>query len=85
MTTLLDHKATLAYLAYLGFNGDTTTALKVTRPRKADRRRGKVQRNVFLCYVFGATGSGKVGKLRNFSLRHGLTFSTDCAVTKPRK
>ncbi|KND04037.1 small GTP-binding protein domain [Spizellomyces punctatus DAOM BR117] len=65
MTTLLDHKTTLAYLAYLGYNGDTTTALKVTRPRKADRRRGKVQRNVFLCYVFGATGSGKTALLRS--------------------
>ncbi|KAI9003165.1 P-loop containing nucleoside triphosphate hydrolase protein [Gaertneriomyces semiglobifer] len=65
MTTLLDHTTTLAYLAYLGFNGDSTTALKVTRPRKADRRRGKVQRNVFLCYVFGATGSGKTALLRS--------------------
>ena len=61
MTTLLDYRTTLAYLAYLGYNGDTTTALKVTKPRKADRKKGKVQRNVFLCYVFGATGSGKVG------------------------
>ncbi|RKO82802.1 EF hand associated-domain-containing protein, partial [Blyttiomyces helicus] len=59
MTTLLDYRTTLAYLAYLGYNGDTRTALKTTRPRKVDRKRGKVQRNVFLCYVFGATGSGK--------------------------
>lgn len=59
MTTLLDHKTTLGYLAYLGYNGDTTTALKVTKPRKADRKRGKIQRSVFSCFVFGATGSGK--------------------------
>ncbi|KAI8825154.1 EF hand associated-domain-containing protein [Fimicolochytrium jonesii] len=65
MTTLLDYKTTLAYLAYLGYNGDTTTALKVTKPRKADRRRGRVQRNVFLCYVFGATGAGKTSLLRS--------------------
>lgn len=62
MTTLLDYKITLAYLTYLGYPGDTTKALKITRPRKADRKKGKVQRNVFLCYVFGAVGSGKVKK-----------------------
>ena len=60
MTTLLDFKTTLAYLAYLGYEGDTTTALKITKPRKSDLRRGKLQRTVFLGYVFGATGSGKV-------------------------
>ncbi|KAJ3296229.1 ERMES complex Ca(2+)-binding regulatory GTPase gem1 [Borealophlyctis nickersoniae] len=66
MTTLLDYKTTLAYLAYLGYNGDTTTALKITKPRKVDRKRSKVQRNVFLCYVFGATGSGKTALLKSF-------------------
>jgi hypothetical protein len=59
---MLDYQLTLRYLAYLGFEGDTTTAIKVTRPRKIDRRKGKVQRNVFLCYVFGAPKSGKVSK-----------------------
>nr|KAJ3419958.1 ERMES complex Ca(2+)-binding regulatory GTPase gem1 [Polyrhizophydium stewartii] len=68
MTTLLDYKVTLSYLAYLGFpNSDTTTALKVTRPRKFDRKRGKIQRDVFLCYVFGATGSGKTTLMRGFA------------------
>lgn len=64
MTTMLDYQLTLRYLAYLGFEGDTTTAIKVTRPRKIDRRKGKVQRNVFLCYVFGAPKSGKVSKYK---------------------
>lgn len=67
MTTLLDCKTTLAYLAYLGFPGDTRTdALIVTRPRKVDRRRGRVTRNVLLCYVCGAAGSGKTSMLRAF-------------------
>ncbi|KAJ3123999.1 ERMES complex Ca(2+)-binding regulatory GTPase gem1 [Physocladia obscura] len=66
MTTLLDYKTTLAYLAYLGYNGDTTTALKITKPRKTDRKRGKIQRAVFSCYVFGATGSGKTSLLKAF-------------------
>lgn len=61
MTTLLNHKTTLSYLAYLGFfDNDTTKALKLTRRRKTDRKSGKLQRDVFLSYVFGAAGSGKV-------------------------
>jgi Ras family protein T1 len=44
----------------------TPTALHVTRPRKQDRRQRKVTRSVFLCYVVGATGSGKTSLLRSF-------------------
>ncbi|KAI6147311.1 EF hand associated-domain-containing protein [Pisolithus tinctorius] len=68
MTTLLDHKVTLAYLAYLGYLDEPrTSALHTTRPRKLDRRKGKVTRNVFLCYVCGAAGSGKSSLLRSFA------------------
>lgn len=68
MTTLLDHKTTLAYLAYLGFPDEQrTSALHTTRPRKVDRRKGKVTRNVFLCYVCGAAGSGKTSLLCAFA------------------
>ncbi|KAG8745965.1 ERMES complex Ca(2+)-binding regulatory GTPase gem1 [Ceratobasidium sp. 414] len=67
MTTLLDHKKTLAYLAYLGYNtGPATSALKITKPRRAERRKGRVTRNVFLCYVVGAAGSGKSSILNCF-------------------
>lgn len=73
MTTLLDHKTTLAYLAYLGYPDEPRTgALQVTRRRKTDRRKGKVTRNVFLCYVCGAAGSGKTSLLRAFA---GKPFS----------
>lgn len=68
MVTLLDHKITFAYLAYLGYPDEPRTdALLVTRPRKHDRRRGKSTRNVFLCYVCGAAGSGKTSLLRSFA------------------
>ncbi|KAI0052701.1 mitochondrial Rho GTPase [Auriscalpium vulgare] len=68
MTTLLDHKTTVAYLAYLGYPGEPrTNALHVTRGRKQDRRKGKSTRNVFLCYVCGAAGSGKTSLLRAFA------------------
>lgn len=68
MTTLLDHRTTLAYLAYLGYPDEPrASALQVTRARKIDRRKGKVTRNVFLCYVCGAAGSGKTSLLRAFA------------------
>ncbi|KAI9510604.1 P-loop containing nucleoside triphosphate hydrolase protein [Russula earlei] len=68
MITLLEHKTTLAYLAYLGYPDEPRTdALFITRPRKYDRRRGVSSRNVFLCYVCGAAGSGKTSLLRSFA------------------
>lgn len=60
----------------LGFSSSPATdlpssaALHVTRPRKQDRRQKKVTRSVFLCYVLGATGSGKTSLLRSFVNRN---------------
>lgn len=80
MTTLLDHRTTLAYLAYLGYPDEPrTSALHITRPRKTDRRKGKVTRNVFLCYICGAAGSGKTSLLRAFA---GKPFSEKYEPTK---
>jgi len=68
MITLLEHRTTLTYLAYLGYPDEPRTgALLITRPRKYDRRRGDSSRNVFLCYVCGAAGSGKTSLLRSFA------------------
>ncbi|TFK27715.1 mitochondrial Rho 1 [Coprinopsis marcescibilis] len=79
MTTLLDHRTTLSYLSYLGYPGEPrTAALQVTRPRKVDRRKGKVTRNVFLCYVCGAAGSGKTALLRAFA---GKSFQSNYEPT----
>jgi len=85
MTTLLSYKTTLAYLAYLGYNGDTTSALKIIRPKKAVKKIGKIQKNVFSCYVFGSPGSGKTALLRGlvnkpFEENHIPTTSRYCAV-----
>jgi Ras family protein T1 len=71
MTTFVSPKTTLAYLAYLGFESpnsreSTTAALKVTKARKRRRRPGRVERNVILCYVLGAPGSGKSSLLDAF-------------------
>lgn len=59
MTTLLDYKTTLAYLAYLGYEGNTKEAIKVIYPSRLTSKKGRSNRNVFSAFVFGATGSGK--------------------------
>lgn len=89
MTTFEEPKTVLEYLAYLGFEsttrGGTIEALKVTKPRKQRRRPGRVERNVFLCYVLGASGSGKSSLLdallnRPFSGLHHPTIKPRSAV-----
>ena len=69
MATFEDPRTTLEYLAYLGFEADgkgTTPALKITKPRKQRNKPGRVERNVVLCYVLGAPGSGKSALLNSF-------------------
>jgi Ras family protein T1 len=70
MTTFEEPKTTLEYLAYLGFESadskGTTSALKVTKARKRRNKPGRVERNVFLCYVLGAAQSGKSALLNAF-------------------
>ncbi|KAI7196499.1 hypothetical protein D0869_05388 [Hortaea werneckii] len=73
MTTFESPKTTLEYLAYLGFNNDnptragTTAALKTTKPRSKRRNRpGRIERNVFHCYILGAPSSGKSSLLNAF-------------------
>ncbi|KAI1326786.1 mitochondrial Rho GTPase [Xylariaceae sp. FL0255] len=88
MTTFLEPKVTLEYLAYLGFEPanareSITSALKITRPRKRRRRPGRVERNVVLCYIVGAAGAGKSSLLDSFLNRpfDGLYHPT----IKPRR
>ena len=93
MTTFLEPKTTLEYLAYLGFEAPgarspatgPTAALKITKPRKRRRRPGRVDRNVVLCYVVGAPGAGKSTLLdaflgRPFSSLHRPTIRPRRAV-----
>ena len=71
MTTFLEPKTTIEYLAYLGFEppnpkDSITAALKITKPRKRRRRPGRVERNVVMCYILGAPGAGKSSLLDSF-------------------
>ncbi|SCN85023.1 probable vacuolar aspartic proteasse [Fusarium fujikuroi] len=88
MTTFIEPKTTIEYLAYLGFEPPNpkepiTAALKITKPRKRRRRPGRVKRNVVLCYVLGASGAGKSALLDSFLNRpfDGLYHPT----IKPRR
>lgn len=70
MTTFEEPKTTLEYLAHLGFESPdgkgTIPALRITKARKRRNRPGRVERNVFLCYVIGAAQSGKSELLHAF-------------------
>lgn len=74
MTTFLDYKITLSYLAYLGFESKNglTAALKVTKARKERTKNGSQvrvnvnDRTVFNCYVLGGPKSGKSSLLEAF-------------------
>lgn len=71
MTTFLEPKTTMEYLAYLGFEPQSpkdtlTSAVKITKSRKRRRRPGRVERNVVLCYMLGAPGAGKSSLLDSF-------------------
>ncbi|KAK7681576.1 ERMES complex Ca(2+)-binding regulatory GTPase gem1 [Cerrena zonata] len=82
MTTLLDHKTALGFLAYFGYPSPRTSAFQVTRPRKAERRKGKSTRNVFLCYICGAAGSGKTSLLKEFvGRKFGETYQPTKKMT----
>ncbi|KAJ1731461.1 ERMES complex Ca(2+)-binding regulatory GTPase gem1 [Coemansia sp. Benny D160-2] len=96
MTTLLDHKQTLAYLAYFGFPGDNRDGVCVVGRNNGNgsgnnggsssaarkRKRGsRMQRNVFLCYVVGAAGSGKTSLVRAFAKKPFLAEYTPTTRT----
>ncbi|ANB12947.1 ERMES complex Ca(2+)-binding regulatory GTPase GEM1 [Sugiyamaella lignohabitans] len=78
MTTYLDYRSTMAYLAQLGFDGKQgtqkiTDGVKITKPRKkrnpaskAYRSTAITDRNVFNCFVLGSSGSGKTTLLKAF-------------------
>nr|XP_023685678.1 mitochondrial Rho GTPase 1-A-like isoform X2 [Paramormyrops kingsleyae] len=71
LTTYLDVQRCLEYLGYLGYpilceQESQAAALTVTRNKRIDLQKKQTQRNVFLCNVFGARGSGKSGFLQGF-------------------
>lgn len=81
MTTLVEYKTTLEYLAWLGYDRPgraLVLALKVTRPRRRRTRNGHTFRThtadrlVFLCFLVGPGGAGKSLLLALFLQRRYL-------------
>mmetsp|Transcript_13134 Transcript_13134/g.15903 ORF Transcript_13134/g.15903 Transcript_13134/m.15903 type:complete len:636 (-) Transcript_13134:307-2214(-) len=59
LTTHIRPQTAFAYLLYLGYKGDASSALQVTRRRRHDRRKNRIPRTVFQCFVLGPYRSGK--------------------------
>jgi Ras family protein T1 len=54
----------------IGFPGDPSSAFRVTRERRLDRKKQQINRNVFQCFVFGPMKSGKSALLNSFLGRY---------------
>ncbi|KAJ0955455.1 putative small GTPase, EF-hand domain, EF-hand domain pair [Helianthus annuus] len=85
LMTLLDPLKSLAYLIYLGYTNDPTTALRVTRKRTLDAKKQQSDRHVFQCFVFGPKNAGKSSLLSSFVGRpfqntHGFTGNQSYTV-----
>mmetsp|Transcript_9999 Transcript_9999/g.30532 ORF Transcript_9999/g.30532 Transcript_9999/m.30532 type:complete len:628 (-) Transcript_9999:131-2014(-) len=59
-----DFRSALLTIVYMGFSGEPASAVRITRPRRRDRRSKVVTREVFYCYVIGSQGSGKSELIR---------------------
>jgi Ras family protein T1 len=66
LMTLLDPARSVENLIYIGYSDDPSTAIRVTRRRRIDRKKQQSERNVFHCFVFGPTNAGKSSLLNSF-------------------
>ncbi|KAJ9541166.1 hypothetical protein OSB04_027672 [Centaurea solstitialis] len=66
LMTLLDPVLSVENLIYIGYAGDPSSAVRVTRRRRIDRKKQQSDRNVFQCFVFGPKEAGKSSLLHAF-------------------
>ncbi|CAH9073685.1 unnamed protein product [Cuscuta epithymum] len=66
LMTLIDPMAAVENIIYLGYAGDPSSAIRVTRRRRLDRKKQQSDRNVYQCFVFGPKGAGKSAILNSF-------------------
>ncbi|KVI08534.1 Calcium-binding EF-hand [Cynara cardunculus var. scolymus] len=66
LMTLLDPVLSVENLIYIGYAGDPSSAVRVTRRRRVDRKKQHSDRNVFQCFVFGPKEAGKSSLLHSF-------------------
>uniref|UniRef100_A0A7N0TFT6 Mitochondrial Rho GTPase n=1 Tax=Kalanchoe fedtschenkoi TaxID=63787 RepID=A0A7N0TFT6_KALFE len=66
LMTLLDPVSSVENLIYIGYPGDPSSAIRVTRRRRLDRKKQQTDRNIFQCFVFGPKKAGKSALLNSF-------------------
>lgn len=64
--TLLDPAFSMENLLYVGYPGDLSSTIHVTRKRRLDRKKQQSERNVFQCFVFGPKKAGKSALIDSF-------------------
>lgn len=70
LMTLLDPIRTVETLIYIGYSGDPSSAIHVTRRRRVDRKKQQTERTVYQCFVFGPKEAGKSALLNSFIGRY---------------
>ncbi|XP_062084733.1 mitochondrial Rho GTPase 1-like [Humulus lupulus] len=66
LMTLLDPTFSMENLIYIGYSGDISSSIRVTRKRRLDRKKQQSERNVFQCFVFGPKMAGKSAIIDSF-------------------
>ena len=66
LMTILEPAKSVEYLIYIGFPGDPSSAIRLTRRRRLDRKKQQCERKVFQCFVFGPNNAGKSALLNCF-------------------
>lgn len=66
LMTLLNPTFSVENLIYIGYPGDPSSAIRVTRRRRLDRKKQHSERNVLQCFVFGPRQAGKSALLNSF-------------------
>ncbi|KAG4919829.1 hypothetical protein JHK85_058110 [Glycine max] len=66
LMTLLNPTFSVENLIYIGYPGDSSSAIRVTRRRRLDRKKQHSDRNVLQCFVFGPRKAGKSALLNSF-------------------
>lgn len=66
LMTLREPMRSVENLIYIGYSGDPSSAIRVTRRRRIDRKKKQSDRNVLQCFVFGPKEAGKSALVNSF-------------------
>ncbi|KAI9098942.1 hypothetical protein K1719_024709 [Acacia pycnantha] len=66
LMTRLNPRFSVENLIYIGYTGDPSSAIRLTRQRRLDRKKQKSDRNILQCFVFGPRKAGKSALLNSF-------------------